>query len=151
MAHYSLLSSVSTVKVLSPTLVTPVLECTISTVPSNVIANYAIPTNATGAASGANPELTAYAESIEQIMARSEVIAGSGSQTIDANGLISDNVVFVIEYVPPGSTGTSITADAVVPSASLNFTDGLIGATLLESVLAIIDGVYQSLVDAAAG
>lgn len=151
MAAYDLLSSVQTVKVLSPTLVVPVLQCTIATSPSNVIATLSVSINSTGIASEANPELKAFAEAIEQIMARTDVIAGQGSESIDPNGLLTENVVFTVEYVSPVSTGPGITAEAVVPAASLNFSDGLIGATLLESVLAIIEGVYNSLQSAAAG
>lgn len=149
MAAYSLLSSYTTVQVLSPTLITDVLYCTIMTHPSSVIASLPIPVEATGVANG-NPELTAYANAIEQIMARSEVIAATGSQTLN-NGLLTDNVVFTVEYVPPGSTGTSITAEATVRSASLNFEDSLIGVTLLESVLAIIQAVYDGLQQTAGG
>lgn len=144
MASYALLSSYTTVQVLGPQLVNDVLYCTITTQPSGVIASLPIPVNATGVANG-NPELTAYGAAIEQIMADPRVIAGVGSQTLDANGLLTDNVVFTVQYVPPGSTGTSITAEATVHSASLNFEDAQIGRTLLASVEAIIDAVYDDL------
>ena len=150
MAVYSLLGSYSTVQILAPTLSRPVLYCTIQTHPSDVIASMPIPENATGVASG-NPELTAYADAIEQIMARDEVIGAVGSQEQLPGGLLRDNVVFTVEYVPPGSTGTSITGEATVHSASLNFEDDLIGVTLLESVLGIIGAVYDGLKQTAGG
>jgi hypothetical protein len=148
MAGYSLVGSYSTVQVLSPTLVNNVVYCTISTLPSGVIASMPVQQDVFDGG-GAGPELTAFAEAIEQIMARSDVIAGTGAQTIDPNGLLADQVVFTVQYVQTGTTGTAVTADAEVPTASLNFTDGLIGATLLESVIAIIDKTYANLEEAA--
>lgn len=144
MAVYSLLSSVDTVQVLSPTLTNDVLYCTIRTNPSGVVASMPIPIIATDTFNG-NPELTAFAQAIEQIMSDSRVIAAQGAQTIDPNGLIQDQVAFIVAYNPAGATPNAITGVANVPVASLNFTDGLIGATLLESVEQIIDNVYNSL------
>ena len=150
MAVYSLLSSYATVQVLSPTVVNDILYCTIQTHPSGVIASMPIPIIATNTFSG-NPELTAFGNAIEQIMADDRVVAATGAQTLEPNGLLRDNVIFTVQYVPPGSTGTSITAEAVVPVASLNFEDELIGRTLLEHVEGIIDGVYNDLVASASG
>lgn len=150
MAVYSLMGSYRTVQVLSPTLVNDVIYCTIETHPSSVIASMPIPIIATDVFSG-NPELTAFAEAIERVMALPEVVAGLGSQTLDPNGLLRDTVVFTVQYVPPGSTGTSITAEATIPVASLNFEDGQIGATLWQSVEARIEAVYNDLKAAASG
>lgn len=109
-----------------------------------------IPIIATNTFSG-NPELTAFGNAIEQIMADDRVVAATGAQTLEASGLLRDNVIFTVQYAPPGSAGTSITAEALVPVASLNFEDELIGRTLLASVEAIIDGVYNDLAAAASG
>jgi hypothetical protein len=147
-AGYGLIASHATVQVLSPTVVNDVVYCTIQTNPSGVIAS--IPVQQDVFDSGtAGPELTALSDAIEQIMNDANVIAGVGAQTIDANGLLADQVAFTVEYVAPGSSGTSVTAEALVPVTMLNFTDALIGQTSLGNVQAIIDATYQNLVSAA--
>src|SRR5690242_15017557 len=129
MAGYSLLTSEDTVQVLSPTVVNDVVYCTIRTTPSGVIA--AIPVQRDKFDKGeTGVELTNFADAIEQIMALSEVVAGSGKQSIDANGLLADEVAFTVEYVPSANASTSITAEAVVPTPMLNFTDAEIGRVL---------------------
>jgi acyl-coenzyme A thioesterase PaaI-like protein len=77
------------------------------------------------------------------------VVAGTGVQTIDQNGLLQDQVAFTVQYVPPGSAGTSITAEALVLVPGLNFTDALIGQTAFGNVQAIIDATYANLQNAA--
>src|SRR5690242_9047308 len=150
MAGYSLLTSEETVQVLSPTVANDVVYCTIRTTPSGVIA--AIPVQRTVFNAGqAGVELTNFADAIEQIMALSQVVAGSGQQSIDTNGLLADEVAFTVEYVPAANAATSITAEAVVPTPMLNFTDAEIGRTLLSEVEAIITGVYNNLKAAAGG
>ena len=72
MASYALLASESTVQVLSPTLTNDVVYCTIHTQPSGVIASMPVPKLAFDANS-AKPELTAFANAIEQIMAAPRV------------------------------------------------------------------------------
>jgi hypothetical protein len=150
MASYALLASESTVQVLSPTLTNDVVYCTILTQPSGVIASMPVPKIAFDSSS-ARPELTAFANAIEQIMARPEVVAATGEQTIDHNGLLADNVTFTVQYTPPGTTPTSITADVVIRVAELNFEDELIGRTLLEDVLAKIQATYAQLEASASG
>ena len=100
---------------------------------------------------GAGPELTAFTNAIEQIMDIEPVIAAVGEQSIDASGLLKDNVAFTVEYTPTSTTPTSVTAEALVPVGMLNFEDALIGRTLLAEVEAIIDGVYNNLKAAAEG
>jgi len=149
-AAYTLLTAESTVQVLAPTVVNDVVYCTIQTRQSHAIASMPVQQE-TFDAGGAGPELTALADAIEQIVARTDVLSATGVQTLDSNGLLQDNVAFTVVYTPPGTTGTSVTAEALVPVASLNFEDGTIGATLLESVLAIIAKVYANLQAAAGG
>lgn len=150
MAAYTLLASESTVQVLSPTVVNPVVYCTIQTSPSGSIVS--IPVQETVFNSGAaGAELTNLADAVEQIMADSRVIAAVGAQTLDANSLLADNVVFTVEYIPPGTTNSSVTAEAVVPVGYLNFTDALIGQTALANTEAIINATYSALEAAAAG
>lgn len=150
MASYSLQASESTVQVLSPTVVNEIVYCTILTSPSGVLASKPVSDTAFSH-NKASVDLTNFTNAIEDIMTNKAVIAGVGSQAIDPNGLIQDNVDFTIQYVPPGSTSTSITAVASVPVGLLNFSDGEIGSTLLQEVDAIINGVLANLKSLASG
>lgn len=150
MASYVLIASESTVQVLSATVVNPVVYCTIETSPSNVIASIPVQQDVFDAGQS-GVELTNFADAIEQIMTNAHVASAVGSQQIDANGLLSDYVTFTVFYNPPGTTGQSVTANADVAVAELNFTDGQIGSVLLEQVDAIINGVYANLKSAAGG
>lgn len=150
MASYSLLASESTVQVLSPTVVNDVVYCTISTSPSAVIASIPVQQTVFNANQGAS-ELTNFANAVEDIMTNKAVIGAVGSQIIDANGLIQDNVTFTVQYVPPSSGSSAVTAEADVPAGMLNFSDGEIGSTLLQEVDAIINGVLANLKSLAGG
>lgn len=150
MSSYALEGSYSTVQVLSPTLVNPVVYCTIQTQPSGVIASMPVPESVFNAGNAAT-DLTDFANAIEQIMSDTRVIAGVGSQTIDPTGLLSDNVVFTVEYTSATTAPSGVTAEAVVGVGLLNFADALIGTTLLGDVEAIIDTTYTNLQNAAGG
>jgi len=150
MASYSLLSSQSTVQVLSPTVVNDVVYCTIQTTGSSVIAS--VPVSAAAFANNsAISELTAFANNIETLIGRGNVDGATGVQTLDANGLIQDQVSFTVVYVPAGSSSTSITAEALVPVNLLTVDDPAIDQVLLDQAEAIIDGVYGNLQSAAGG
>lgn len=147
---YALVGSYSTVQVLSPTLVNDVVYCTIQTQPSGVIA--AMPVQESVFDAGASgPQLTNFAQAIEQVMSDPRVIAGTGSQSIDPSGLLADQVVFTVQYVDPVLAPNGATAQAVVGVSQLDFSDALIGRTLSAGVTAIIDGVYANLKAAAGG
>lgn len=147
---YSLVGSYATVQVLSPTLVNDVVYCTIQTQPSRVIAS--IPVQETTFDQGqAGPQLTNFAQAIEQIMTDPRVIAATGSQSIDSSGLLADNVVFTVQYIDPVHAPNGATADATVGVAQLDFSDSTIGRTLQSGVMAVIDGVYANLKAAAGG
>jgi hypothetical protein len=151
MASYGLLASESTVQVLSPTVVMDVVYATIVTQPSGVIASIAVP-KAEFDAGTAAPLLTDYANNIELMMTQPGVIAGQGTQTIDANGLIEDQVSFVVQYAPPGGGSTAVTAEAVVPTSLLSEGgDPTIERVLLAKAEAIIAGVLANLKAAAGG
>jgi hypothetical protein len=150
MASYSIQGSYSTVQVLTPSLVNPIEYVTIQTQPSSVIASIPVQRDVF-TSGGAGPELTDFSNAIEQIMARPEVIAGIGSQQLDPNGLLADYVTFTVQYVGPNTASSGVTAEADVRVGMLNFTDGLIGQTLLKEVLAIIAATYNALKAAAAG
>lgn len=150
MASYSIVGSYSTVRVITPTLTLPIQYTTVQTQPSGVIAS--MPLDAADFAAGTSgPLLQAFADAIEEIMQRTEVIAGIGSQTIDPNGLLADYVVFTVQYSGTGAAASGVTAEADVPVGILNFTDGAIGSLLLQEVDAIIQAVYDALQSAAAG
>src|SRR5690349_15004438 len=111
MADFDLLATESTVQVLSPTVVHDVINATIRTSPSGVIAS--IPVDKSDFEGGtAHTLLGFYADNIELMMRQPGVIAGQGTQVIDPNGLTEDNVSFVVQYAPPGQAGTAITAEA---------------------------------------
>jgi hypothetical protein len=150
MSSYALEGSYSTVQVLSPTLVQNVVYCTISTSPSGVIASMPV-LETTFENNAAGAELTNFANAIEQIMQNTAVIAAVGSQTIDPTGLLTDNVVFTLEYSDPTTGPTGATAEAIVPVTLLNFSDAEIGTTLLGDVDDILNGVYGNLRSAAGG
>lgn len=150
MAVYTLIGSYETVQVLSPTVINPVVYCSISTLPSGVIAS--IPVQRSVFNSGeAGVELSNFADAIEQIMTDTRVISAVGEQLIDPSGLLADNVVFTVQYVSANTAPSGVTAEAVVPVGYLNFTDALIGQVSHGNVEAIIDGVYANLQSAAHG
>jgi hypothetical protein len=122
MASYELLASETTRQVLSATVTEDVEYCTIRTSPSGVICNS--PVNKVFFEAGTGGTLLGqFADSVETVMAFPEVIAGTGVQTIDQNGLLADSVVFTVQYIPPGSTTTGITAEVEVPVIDLNFSN----------------------------
>ena len=137
-------------QVVSPQLVNDVQYCTIKTLPSEVIASIPVQKEVFDGGQADVP-LDNFANAIEQIMDYPHVVAAVGNPTIDRNGLTADFVDFTVQYVPPGSSGTQITGVASIPVGKLNFTDGLIGQTLLEQVEAAIDKVYANLKAAAGG
>lgn len=150
MASYSLLASYQTVQVLSPAFINDVVYCTIRTSGHGVIASIPIQADVFNQGGGA-PELTAFANNIETLFGRAPVIGAQGSQTLDVNGLLEDQIAFVVEYVPPGSSNTSITAEALVPAGMLTSDDNQINQVLLAKAEAIIDGVYAALKASAGG
>lgn len=145
MASYGIVASETTVQVISPKLTLDIEYATIQTQPSGVIASLAL-AKADFDAGTAGTLLGFYADNIEQLMRYPHVIAGQGSQRLDANGLIEDTVVFTVQYVPAGTSVSSVTAEAVVPTGLL--TEG--GDPAFERILmaqadAIIQAAYDSL------
>lgn len=150
MASYTLKGSYPTVQVLSPTLVQDIQYCTIETSPSNILA--AIPVQKSEFDAGtAGPLLTAFADGIETVYGRNPVIAATGTQQIDANQLLADFVTYTVQYVPPGTSGTEITADAPVPVGLLSQSDPQIADVTLAEADAIIQNVYANLKSLASG
>jgi hypothetical protein len=136
--------------VLSPQVVNDVVYCTIQTSPTGIVAS--LPVSAVSFKNNASAEeLGAFANNIETLVGRGNVIGGTGVQTIDGNGLLKDQVSFTVQYVPAGSGITSITADALVPANLLSVDDPEIDTTLLNEAEAIITKVYNNLKNAAGG
>jgi hypothetical protein len=149
-APYSLVGSYSTVQVLSPTLINPVVYCTIQTHPSGVIA--AMPVSEAvfnGGPSGF--VLSEFAKAIEQVMSDPRVTAGVGSQSIDDSGLLTDSVLFTVEYTDPVLAPNGATAQATVPVKMLATPDPNKGGMPVPDAITIIDGVYANLKAAAGG
>lgn len=151
MASYSLVASESTVQVLSPTVVIDIEYVTIQTQPSGVVASLPVMRSEFDAGT-ATPLLTDYANNIELMMTQPHVIAGQGSQILDANGLLADTVVFTVQYLPAGSNATSVTAEAVVPTGLLSEGGDLqLGSAATAAAEAIIAGVYANLAKLSGG
>ena len=77
----------------------------------------------------------------------------------DAAGLVADTVAFTVEYVPTGTTATSITAEVVIPNSVLLKTKletvGGTGVKIpvpdLTEAFAMIDAAYAGLQSGASG
>lgn len=147
---YSLLGSYSTVQVLAANQVNDVVYCTIQTIPSGVVASVPID-QIEFAVNQSVPLLEATAEAIETIMGDSRVIAGTGTQALDQSNLLQDYVVFTVQYIPTGTTGTNITANATVPITLLNFSEEPRDQLHAAQVQQMIDDVYANLQSAAGG
>lgn len=147
---YSLVGSYQTVQVLSPTLIQNVVYCTIQTQPSGVIAALPVPETAfDGGTSGTM--LGEFAAAIESVMEDSRVIAGTGSQTIDDAGLLTDNVIFTVQYIDPVRAPNGATAQATVGVGQLVSMSLGGGVHTQVGVQGIIDAVYANLQAAAGG
>lgn len=115
---YSLLASESTVHVLSATEVIDAVRGTIQTPTHNVIAASVVPEVNWGTPAGID-QLNQYAFGIEYIIDHTAAIAATGTQSIDANGLLQHNVTFTVAYTPPGNTTGPLTVQVDVPNVLL--------------------------------
>lgn len=149
-ANYDLYPTSSTVQVLSPTLVQPVVDCPIKTKPSGVFFDYWI--DATTFDAGEGPAiLSAVCADVEHIMASQPVIAGVGSQQLDPNGLLSQWITFTVAYQVPGVAAGPSTVDVDVPVT--DFGQGAIAGSNfgLDAAIARIQTAYTRLEALAAG
>lgn len=148
---YDLKGSYPTVQSISPTLTLKIEYCTIATKPHGFIVNYPVLKSEFDAGT-AGPILTALADGVETIYNRGNVSGAVGTQQLDdVTGLLEDFVTYTVVYVPPGSTDTSITAEADVPVGLLSQSDPTILETALNEAEAIITAVYDNLVATANG
>lgn len=148
---YDLKGSYPTVQAISPTLTLKIQYCTIQTTGHGIIANYPVPRDEFDNGT-AGPLLTSFANGIEDIYNRGKVIGAVGTQTLDeTTGLLQDFVTYTVQYVPPGSTDTSITGEADVPILLLSDSDPTFSEIVLAEAEAIIQKVYDNLVAATNG
>lgn len=150
MAGYTVLSSNSSIQVLSPTLVLDTVTTTIQTQPSGVVAAYWL-AKVDFDAGTADTLLATFASNIETIMSGGKVIAASGAESVDANGLIQQTVNFVVAYTPPGSLTGPLTVEVEVPTGDLGGTTELGANYGLQDAEKIIDDAYANLVKLAGG
>lgn len=150
MATYTLQGSYPTVQVLSPSLVQDVQYCTIQTQESGVIASY--PVRKTDFDGGyASQILDDFVAGIEYVMALPHVIAGIGAQTIDDNGLLTDSVVFTVEYTAPVAAPNGVTNSATIPAAELYAVPQELERGSAVTVVDYVTEAYDALKAAAGG
>lgn len=129
---------------MSQTVAADVLYCTIQTPATGVVASLPIPQGEFESVN-ASSELSFFARGIEEVMALPNVIAGRGTQLLDANGLLQDVLVFTVEYVPSTPGATSITAEATVPNAAVMGSSTTPGQPGITAAKAEVDKVYAAL------
>jgi hypothetical protein len=150
MANYALYASNSIVQVTSPTTSQDMIAATILTSPSAILATILVSQTSFDQDKAAET-LTAFATSIEDIMAQGKAIGGTGTSDLDANGLQVYYVTFTVGYNPTGVPPGNVTVDVDVPVNLLAQSDALIGTTLLGEAETTIDDAYNSLVSLAGG
>lgn len=145
---YDLIGSRPLVQVLSATAVIPVQVCTIRTKPSGVIADLWV-SETSFKADGAAEQLAAFADNIETIIGQGKAVGGTGTTTLDNNGLQAVFVTFTVAYVPPAGDTASITTDVDVPVGLLSSDDPAISRTFMQQAEAMIDDAWNNLASAA--
>lgn len=144
MATYRLENSYDTVQVLSPTLAVEAIYCTIMTAPSGSIVQRAVPKTEFQSDQGSGI-LSSLATAVEDMIAGGLATAASGSQTVDASGLLADVVVFTVSYTPPNPIAGTLTTTVEVPvdvlTADTSFGAFLTGGSAIERVKAAYDSL----------
>lgn len=148
--NYDLLTSSSSVQVLSPTLTQPIVDALIQTKPHGVIMDYWLD-QATWDAGEGPVLLEAVAGGVEHIMSTEPVSFATGTQQLDASGLLAQFVTFTVAYQVPGSTVGPATVDVDIPVTDFG-QDTIAGENFgLADASAKIQAEYQKLVALAAG
>ena len=148
--NYDLLATASTVQVLSPTLVQPVVDCTLKSKPTGVVFDYWVD-KAVWDGGTAPPLLEQVAFNVEHIISATPAISGVGSQHLDANGLLAQSVTFTVAATAPGGTPDALTIEVEVPIGDLD-QESFGGQNFgLTAAIDLIDAAYQQLLAAAAG
>ena len=111
---YQLMSSTSTVQVFSPTAVSDAVFCTILSGPSNSVLVRTITQTQFTADQGADL-LIDLSNAVEGFILEGPASAATGTQGVDASGLLYDAVVFTVTYKPTYPTFGPITGDVEIP------------------------------------
>jgi hypothetical protein len=128
--QYVTTGSFQTVKVLSQNQVLDVEAIGIQTIPSGVRCTVPVPL-AAFRAGNADDYLSLVADLVEALIAGApgsgggEVSGASGSQNIDANGLLSYYINFTVTYTPTTTQQGSFSEVIALPVASFESEDGL--------------------------
>lgn len=119
---------------------------TIQTLPHNVTAGITIPAE-TFATNLGDSMLTPFRNVIEQIMGDGKVIAASGLQTLDVNGLLQDAITWTVGSTPAGSPAGPLTVQVTTALVTpVNSTTLLVN--YLNESEAAIDAAYSNLANA---
>ena len=145
MSTYTLVGSVSTIQVLSPTSTQEAVLATIQTTTSGVIASIPV-SQVSFDANQAAETLTALADNIETIIGQGKAVGGVGTSDLQPSGLTVYYVTFTVGYDPPGAPPGQVTVDVDVPVNLLSIDDPEINQTLLTEAEAMINKAYNSLV-----
>jgi hypothetical protein len=128
--QYVTTGSFQTVKVLSQNQVLDVEAIGIQTIPSGVRCTVPVPL-AAFRAGNADDYLSLVADLVEALIAGGtgsgggEVSGASGSQNIDANGLLSYYINFTVTYTPTTTQQGSFSEVVSLPVSSFESEDGL--------------------------
>lgn len=107
---YTVLGSYATVQVTSPTTVVDVLRINFRTTPSGVVATANVPYKNIAGFTVADADQAAsifigpLADGIEQAIGTGRVAGGTGSEDIDASGLLVDYIDLTVEFNPNDPT-----------------------------------------------
>ncbi len=136
--HYSPLGSHRDIQVLSPTLVVDVERVSGSTIPHNVTFERVVPLTIFGTAS-ADAYIDELAVAIEQRLDSGLADAASFTQDVDANGLVTDAIEFVVSVMggdaQPFPFSTTVTVPVTLLTADPAFVGDLV-SPLFEDALA---------------
>jgi len=148
MASYTTLGGgTQEVQVLSPTLTLDVQVQPFVTQPSGVFAQFPIP-YVDFIAQGVGQWLGPLADAIEGLIANTAAVDATFAQDVDASGLITDYLDFIVEYTPPGRFGPPMQTTARVTMGSLISSSDPFFSRLGGSPESIIGEAYQALVAA---
>jgi hypothetical protein len=135
---YQLLATSTTVQVYGPQLASEALICTLASAPSGSQLIRTVPEASFRADQGAGL-LGSLSDAVESVLGEGIAVAAVGTQTVDNSGLLADEVVFTVEYVPAAPVPGPIAADVSVPvsvlTADTQFGSFLTGGTAQERIL----------------
>jgi hypothetical protein len=149
--HFTSMGSFTTVQVVSPSQVIDVLRVTFRTTPSGVVAFASVPYKGlvgivpgdVGAIEDRFIEPLAFG--IERMMGSGKVASATGSEDVDASGLLVDYIDAVVSY-QPATAGQPGPFEQVIRIPVHAFDEPSFYGPLIQ---ARIDAAYQAMVDLA--